>query len=92
MLHKCCPAVHLPLRAFQEIFGKARVRDSLMGDRLRDLLAVHTHGNSARGDAMAPSAALVEHILKEKHFAGRTQQDAAECLMQILLAADDGRM
>ena len=63
-----------------------------MGKRLRRLPAVLTDGNSSRGDAMAPLTALVDQILRHTHFAGGTQQDAAECLMHILLATDNGRM
>ena len=59
---------------------------------MRDVLAVYAHGNSARGDVVTPLAALVDQILRQTHFAGGTQQDAAECLMHILLATDHGGM
>ena len=63
-----------------------------MGDRLRDLLAVPTAGNSSWGDAMASLTALVDQMLRHTGFSGVTQQDAAECLMHIAMATDSGRM
>ena len=35
---------------------------------------------------------LVQQVLRQAHFPGGTQQDAAECLMHLLQSVDQGNM
>ena len=64
---------------------------SYMGDCLRDLLRVYCDAGSTAVDTLAPLVCVARRILAHSGFAGGTQQDAAECLMHLLLSIDQGR-
>jgi hypothetical protein len=63
-----------------------------MGDRLKDLFNVYKLPTAALHDILPPLAAWVAQVMEHARFAGGTQQDAAECLMHILLSMDGGEM
>ena len=69
-----------------------RAGSSFLGDRLKDLLGVYRLPTATLNDIMAPLAAWVAQVIEHAGYAGGVQQDAAECLMHILLGVDGGEM
>ena len=65
---------------------------SFMGDRLQALLNIYKNENSTQLDVVPRVAEWVEQVLNQANFTGGSQQDAAECLMHILMSVDGGSM
>ena len=65
---------------------------SFAGDRLKALLNEYKREQATQIDVTALLAAWVDRVLSQAGFAAGTQQDAAECLMHILLSVDQGNM
>ena len=65
---------------------------SFMGDCLRNLWTRYQNLSVSRLDLQLPLTAFVQQLLRHSGFAGGVQQDAAECLMHLLQAVDEGRM
>ena len=63
-----------------------------MGDCLRNLWTRYQNLSVSRLDLQLPLTAFVQQLLRHSGFAGGVQQDAAECLMHLLQAVDEGRM
>ena len=65
---------------------------SFMGDHLRSLWSTYQSPSTSEPELIVPLSGVVGQILRHSGFPGGVQQDAAECLMHILLAVDGGRM
>ena len=65
---------------------------SHLGDHLKSLWDVYKHKNAILRDMHVPLAAWVNQVLCHAGFAPGSQQDAAECLMHLLLGIDGGDM
>ena len=59
---------------------------------MKALLEVVKASDATHFDVMPRLAAWVEQVLAQANFAGGSQQDAAECLMHILMSVDRGEM
>jgi hypothetical protein len=65
---------------------------SFAGDRLKALLNENKREQATQIDVTALLAAWVDRVLSQAGFAAGTQQEAAECLMHILLSVGQGNM
>ena len=86
---RCGGGIPRPLRNDIE---SQRPGSSFLGDRLKDLFDVYKLPGASVQDITAPLAAWVAQVMEHANFTGGTQQDAAECLMHILLGVDGGEM
>jgi len=77
---------------FRHDLERQPVGSSFMGDCLKNLWAVYKNSSATPHDVHLPLTALVQQILTYANFPGGRQQDAAECLMNLLKAVDEGRM
>ena len=77
---------------FQEDLERQAAGSSVLGDALRSLLAVYKVPGISQIDVLPHLAAWVEKLLSHTSFVGGAQEDAAECLMHILMAVDQGHM
>ena len=65
---------------------------SIMGARLRSLWDTCKRVETTEADACDALLKWVDQLIRHAGFSGGTQQDAAECLMHILRAVDQGGM
>ena len=65
---------------------------SHLGDRLKSLWDVYRHKNAIVADMHVPLATWVNQVLLHAGYAPGSQQDAAECLMHLILAIDGSEM
>ena len=63
-----------------------------MGDNVRALLTAYLDAEATDASVRVRLASYVEQVLRQTGFTGGVQQDAAECLMHLLLSIDQGRM
>ena len=77
---------------FREDIERQAQGASFMGDRLQALLNIYKNGQSTCLDVMPRVTEWVEQVLNQANFTEGSQQDAAECLMHILISVDGGSM
>ena len=65
---------------------------SFTGDKLKALFDVYKDGAATTSQVSPRLLDFVAQVLRQAGFAGGTQQDAAECLMHLLLSIDRGEM
>ena len=65
---------------------------SFIGDKLKALFEVYKDGTATRSQVRPRLLAFIAQVLRQTGFAGGIQQDAAECLMHLLLSIDLGEM
>ena len=65
---------------------------SYLGDCLAALLNEYKRGDATAADIRLPLTAWIGQVLSHASFAAGSQQDAAECLMHLLLGIDGGEM
>ena len=63
-----------------------------MGDQLKGLFCEYEREDAKVIDVVAPLTAWVDQVLRQTGFAAGSQQDAAECLMHLLLSTAQGNM
>ena len=63
-----------------------------MGDNVRALLTAYLDAEATDASVRVRLASYVEQMLRQTGFPGGVQQDAAECLMHLLLSIDQGQM
>ena len=77
---------------FQEDLERQVAGSSVLGDALRNLFAVYKVAGISEVEVRPHLAAWVEKLLAHTSFVGGAQEDAAKCLMHILMAVDQGHM
>ena len=65
---------------------------SFLGDCLKNLWCCYRRMDATHADVLLRLGELVSQILHQSDFLGGTQQDAAECLVDVLKYVDEGRM
>ena len=82
----------LHCRPFRNDLESQQPGASHLGDRLISLWGVYSHKNAITAEIGHPLAAWVHQVYSHAGFVLGTQQDAAECLMHLLLNIAGGDM